>query len=363
MGLWISFLLQGDTYSLLGHFSPLEWHMHEMLFGFLPAAIAGFLLTAVPNWTGRLPVRGAPLGLLACLWGAGRVANLFAGWIGQEYYGVIAGLDSLFLIAFAALLAREILAGNNKKNLPVVGIVMALATSNILFHMIALDLIDTFSTRQIALAATLLATLLVTLIGGRIVPSFTRNWMVRNKVTPLPASRDIVDLVGSVYVPLSALLLLTAPETKITGALCLSTGLIHLYRMSRWHGLATFKEPLVLVLHIGYSWIGIGFFIAGLSILSDSVSMVAAIHAFTSGMIGTMILAVMTRATRGHSGQALEADAGTLVIFVLVTLSALIRVGTALNGPSEWGYLLSGAVWTSAFALFVILYIPLFLRR
>ena len=142
MAIWVSFLLYGDVLSQLGYFSAQDWHIHEMLFGFLPAAIAGFLLTAVPNWTGRLPVRGTPLALLAGTWLTGRLAILISGLLPEHLYGTIAVIDSLFLVSFAGLLlAREIIAGKNTKNLPVVAIVGALAASNIAFHMATLEMI------------------------------------------------------------------------------------------------------------------------------------------------------------------------------------------------------------------------------
>ena len=242
-------------------------------------------------------------------------------------------------------------------------IVSALAASNIAFHMATLEVIVAVSTRQIALLAIYLAVMLVTLIGGRVVPSFTRNWMSRNDVTPLPAARDQLDQLGSLFVPLAALLLLTMPQSRLTGLFCIFTALLHLYRLARWRGIATLSEPLVVILHIGYSWIGIGFLLAGLSILTSSIPFVAALHAFTAGMIGTMILAIMTRASRGHTGQSLEADMGTTAIYILVSASALIRVASAIGGNPAWGYSLSGLLWIAAFSLFAMLYFPLFVKQ
>ncbi len=363
MAVWVSLLLYGDQLSLLGYFSAQDWHIHEMLFGFLPAAIAGFLLTTIPNWTGRLPVRGIPLALLAGVWLAGRLAILVSGFVPVHYYPLVGIIDSLFLVSFALLIGREIIIGKNIKNLPVVGVVCALALSNIAFHLSALEIIDVFSTRQIALLAIFLAVMLVTLIGGRIVPSFTRNWMSRNKLAPLPAPRDMIDRTGALFVPLAAFLLMALPQSRLTGIFCLLTAILHLYRLARWRGFATTSEPLVVILHIGYGWIGIGFFLAGLSVLTAAIPFIAALHAFTAGMIGTMILAVMTRASRGHAGQPLEADRGTTIIYVLITLSAVIRVISAIWGNPAWGYSLSGLLWIAAFSLFAILYYPLFVKR
>ena len=363
MAIWLGFLFSGEPASLFGYFPARDWHIHEMLYGFLPAAIAGFLLTAIPNWTGRLPVRGLPLALLAVLWLAGRLAVVLPIVLPERYNIMIGIVDSLFLVSLALLLAREILAGKNWKNLPIIVIVTALAASNILYHMIMLELIDTYALNQIALGAILLAVMLVTLIGGRIVPSFTRNWMGRNKMTSLPASRDTLDQAGSILIPASGFMLLAYDQSSITGILCIITAFVHLFRISRWHGHKAFSEPLVFILHVGYAWIGIGFLLAGLSVLTDLVPMVAAIHAFTAGMFGSMILAVMTRATRGHTKQTLESDTGTTMIYLLVNLSAIIRVLSAVWGDTQWGYMISGLAWIGAFGLFSILYLPFFLKK
>ncbi|MCF6200051.1 MAG: NnrS family protein [Hyphomicrobiaceae bacterium] len=362
MIVWLLYLTTGERFYSFGYLTPHEWHMHEMLYGFLPAAIAGFLLTAVPNWTGRLPVRGLPLALLSTLWLAGRLVMLAASIIPEPYHIIVACIDGLFLVSFALLIAREILSGKNWKNLPVVIIISALAISNIVFHLSILDWFSPLPVSQIANSAIFLAVLLVTLIGGRIVPSFTRNWMVRNKIEPLPAPLDQIDKTGFLMVGLSAFLLAFAPPTPLTGIICLLTAIVHLYRLSRWQGWSCYREPLVFILHIGYGWIAIGFTLAGLSMLFDEIPLIAAVHAFSAGMIGTMILAVMTRATRGHTGQPLEADIGTTLIFILITLSAITRVVSALGTAPQWGYTISGITWIAAFLLFSALYYPFFTK-
>jgi uncharacterized protein involved in response to NO len=341
-----------------------RWHLHEMLFGFLAAAIAGFLLTAVPNWTGRLPVRGTPLAALALLWLAGRLALLPV--VGLPHAGtaglVAAAIDSLFLPALALLVGREIVIGKNWRNLPVLLIAVAFGLGNIAFHLAALDLVPGLALNRVAHAALLLAVLLVTLIGGRITPSFTRNWLVKQGREPLPAPFDNLDRAGAAAVTLAALLLVAAPDHPATGLVCLAAGLLHAYRLSRWQGLATFDEPLVTILHLGYLWVALGFLLAGLAILTPHVPPIAAIHAFAAGAVGTMVLAVMTRATRGHTGTPLEADRGTVAVYALVSLAAVVRVGGAILDGGTTAYLVAGLAWTAAFALFTWLYLPLFLK-
>ena len=363
MTIWLLYLLTGEEYFPFTPFTPHDWHMHEMLFGFMPAAITGFLLTAVPNWTGRLPVRGWPLGLLAGLWLAGRFAPFLSFSLGEGDSYIINTIDCSFLFALTLLLAREIIKGKNWRNLPVVAIIATLAIANMAFHLSPTFEGDDPLSSRIAFFALMLGVLLISLIGGRIVPSFTRNWLARHGTTSLPAPRDNIDQVGSALILFSALLLVFYPDLTMTGALGLITALVHFYRLSRWRGWSARSEALVLILHIGYGWIGVGFLLAGLSILvSDSIPFVAATHAFGAGAVGSMILAVMTRATRGHTSQPLEADLGTILVYALINLSALTRVLTALAEWGQTGYLLSGLLWIGAFALFSLLYLPLFVK-
>ena len=364
MVIWLLYLLTGEEYFPFAPFTPHDWHMHEMLFGFMPAAITGFLLTAVPNWTGRLPVRGLPLGLLLGLWLAGRFAPFLSYKLNETDFYVINIIDCSFLFVLTLLLAREIIKGKNWRNLPVVAIVATLALANMAFHSSPAFEGDDPLSGRIAFFALMLGVLLISLIGGRIVPSFTRNWLARHGATSLPAPRDNIDQIGSALILLSALLLVFFPDLAITGALCLITALVHFYRLSRWRGWSTRSEALVLILHIGYGWIGVGFLLAGLSNLSsEAIPFIAAIHAFGAGAIGTMTLAVMTRATRGHTGQPLEADQGTILVYLLINLSALARVGEALGDWGQTGYLVSALLWIGAFALFSLLYLPLFVKR
>lgn len=361
MALWLLSLVGGAVSPRFDLTSMLDWHMHEMLFGFVAAAIAGFLLTAVPNWTGRLPVRGWPLAALALLWLAGRLA-LLPFFPREGIASVIsAGIDALFLPALAVMIGREIVIGRNWRNLPVLGILAALALANILFHLAAQGLLPALASNSVAFAALMLAVLLIALIGGRIVPSFTRNWLVQQGATQLPAPFDRVDQAGAALVAISALLLVVLPDAPATGILALAAGVAHAFRLSRWQGQATLKEPLVAILHVGYGWVAIGFLLAGLAILTSHVPPIAAIHAFAAGAVGTMVLAVMTRATRGHTGAPLSADRGTVAVYALVTLAALVRVAGAILDFGAAGYLVSGLAWIAAFALFALLYLPLFM--
>ena len=341
-----------------GPLAPLAWHVHEMIFGYTGAVIAGFALTAIPNWTGRLPVAGLPLAALFGLWLGGRAA-LAAPWLGHPIAAVI---DAAFLFVLAGVAWREIAAGGNWRNLPVCLLITLIAVANAGFHAeIAAGWDDGVAVR-VALAAIVM---LIGLIGGRITPSFTRNWMAKRRENRLPAAFGRFDGVCLVILGIGLLAWVVAPSTVYGGLVLMVAGVLHLLRLARWRGWATTAEPLVLVLHVGYLWLPLSLILLGLSALpSFVVGASAALHAVTAGLIGTMTLAVMTRATLGHSGRVLTAGPATTAIYGLVTAGAFLRV-IASYLPVD--YLatvgLAGALWSAGFALFVIVYGPMLLFR
>lgn len=331
-----------------------DWHVHEMLFGYLAGVIAGFLLTAVPNWTGRLPVVGVRLAALFTLWLGGRLAMILAEWLDPW----AAAIDSLFLVALSLVIWREVLAGRNVRNLPVCVLVTLLAAANIAFHLRAPAPGAIWIGERVALAV---AALLIALIGGRIVPSFTRNWMAKRAMQPEPAPQDGFDLAVLGLSGLALLLWLVAPATSAAGLALIAAGAGLVARLARWRGWRTGAEALVSILHIGYLWLGVSLALLGASALAPAyVPPTAGIHALAAGAIGVMTLAVMTRATRGHTGRELTAPWGTQLIYALVNLGALTRVGSALSvAHQSWLLPLSAVLWSASFALFAIIYAPL----
>jgi uncharacterized protein involved in response to NO len=358
LGLWIAFLT--------GHagvptaFDAMTWHAHGLLFGFVGAAIAGFLLTAVPNWTGRLPVRGAPLAALALLWLAGRIAVSTSAWIGPAAAAVI---DLAFWLVLGAAMAREILAGNNRRNLPVVVAVALFGAADALVHAGALGW-PAAGPIGIRLGIAV-AIFLITLIGGRIVPSFTRNWLAKRGNDRLPVSRTSLDVATMIGTGIVLAAWSAIPTHSLVGAGLLAVSLLHALRLAKWRGSATLAEPLVTILHVGYAWVPVGLTLAGLAAISPAiVSPVAGLHALTAGAMGTMILAVMTRASLGHSGRELTTSGSTLAIYALVTIAALARVAAAFM-PSLWLTLLiiSAVAWIGAFSLFTVIYGRIALKK
>jgi len=339
-------------------FDLVTWHRHELLFGYLGAVIAGFLLTAIPNWTGRPPIAGAQLAALVGLWTAGRIAILCSAWTGPAVAAVV---DVGFLLVLALVAGREVLAARNS-NLPVVGLVVILAVANGLDHAEAMGAgLPAGLGYRLAIG---LVVMMIGLIGGRIIPSFTRNWLTKQNATGRqPAQPTSFDTATLTLTALALIAWTVAPDFALSGVGLLLAGIVQAARLLRWQGFRAVREPIVVILHIAYLWIPIGLFLLGMSIMTRSFPQSAALHALTAGAMGGMTLAVMTRATRGHTGRDLTAGSATVSIYVLITLAAAIRVAAPLL---PIGYMvaidLAGLAWIGAFALFLIAYGPMLAR-
>jgi uncharacterized protein involved in response to NO len=334
-------------------FGPIDWHVHEMLYGYLPAVVTGFLLTAIPNWTGRLPIQGMPLLTLVAVWLAGRVAVTFSAEIGWLLAAII---DVSFLILVIAATAREIVAGKNWRNLRVIAMVTLLLAGNIAFHLEAHFSGNAEYGARIGIAATVL---LLVVIGGRIIPSFTRNWLARENPGRLPAPFARFD-VAVIGLSAATLALWTAqPMGRITAAALAATGALQIVRLARWAGDRTWRDRLVLVLHVGYAFVPFGFLLAS----AAAVAMVPAdtgTHAWMVGAAGTMTLAVMTRASLGHTGSALSASAVTQAVYAAIVVAALARICSSLEPAwSEQLLYIAAFAWVAAFFGFAASYGPL----
>jgi uncharacterized protein involved in response to NO len=336
---------------------PLAWHRHEMLFGFVGAIVSGFLLTAVPNWTGRLPIAGWPLAGLFGLWAAGRLATLFSA---VTTVPVAAILDVGFFVVLALLAAREVLEANNR-NVPIVGMILLFGLADAVDYLSITGVIPIPDLGwQIGLSIVLL---LISLIGGRIIPSFTRNWLAKRGVREgLPTQAGKFDLFVIGATAFALLAWVTGPATVPIGLFLITTAALQLVRWARWRGYRTLADPLVLILHVGYLWLPVGLALLGCSLI-DWVPRSAAIHALTAGAMTTMILAVMTRASLGHTARELKANAATVILYVLVTAGALLRVAASL-GLIDYnvGIEVAGLVWGGALLLFLIAYAPVLWR-
>jgi uncharacterized protein involved in response to NO len=351
---WIVVLTTG--LALPSRFDPLAWHIHEMLFGFVMAAIAGFLLTAIPNWTGRAPISGAPLAALAALWLAGRLACLVSAWIP---FWLAAAADLAFPFVLCAVCAREIVAGRNWRNMPMPVPIAMLGIADLLMYLeLAGFSVPAGLGWRLGLTAIIV---LISVVGGRIIPTFTRNWLVKQGADVLPPAHDRVDNVALGALHAGMVGWVFFPALPPVGGLLILAAALNLWRLGRWRGIATSAEPLLTVLHVGYLWVIIGAALLGLSRLTDHVPEAAAIHALTAGAIGTMTLGVMTRVSLGHTGRPLAADRITALIYLLVILAAVVRVTAAASGSPPMVIEIAAALWISGFGLFALRYGPMLL--
>ncbi len=352
MALWLLVLRTGVV--LPGPMDPLSWHAHEMLFGFAGAAVAGFVLTAVPNWTGRLPLSGVPLLLLVLLWAAARVlAAAPVPW------PLVAAVDVAFPVTLCAVVVREVIAGGNRRNLPVGVALGLLGVANAVDWLEwAFVLPDTGLGPRLGIAVLVA---LIALIGGRIVPSFTRNWLTQRKAERLPAPFGRFDQAVLIATVLALLVWVVRPQGWAVAVLLGVAGAANLVRLARWRGTVTAAEPLVWILHVGYLWIPLGLLLAAASAgWPGLVPEVAALHGLTVGAITVMIVAVMTRATLGHSGLPLHADWATTLVYLLLLTAAVSRVWAGVSDGLYLPLLLtSGGAWIGGFTLYLLRYGPI----
>jgi uncharacterized protein involved in response to NO len=357
LAIWLGILFA--DFDLPSLFAPLAWHMHEMLFGFVAATIAGFLLTAIPNWTGRMPLQGTPLLMLVMLWLAGRLAMATSLWIGAAAAAIA---DLAFLAALLAVVLREIIAGRNWRNLPIAAAVSLLLAANALMHG---DAADIFANDGIGWRLALgVIVMLISLVGGRIIPSFTRNWLAKRGPCALPHPFGLLDKLALAASGLALVAWSVFPEGPVTSSLLALAAAVQAVRLARWCGYRTGAEPLVWILHLAYAWVPVGLALLAVSAWEGTLPRSMAVHALTTGAIGTITLAVMTRATLGHTGHALRADGPTTAIYAAVTLAAATRLAGALL-PTHMQTLLavSGICWIAAFGGFTFIYGRYLLQR
>jgi uncharacterized protein involved in response to NO len=333
-----------------------EWHVHEMVFGFLPAVIAGFLLTAIPNWTDRAPIRGNELMLLCALWLAGRLAMAIP-FLAPLLSAIT---DGAFLVVVAGLVWREIAAGKNWPHALIGGLISLYAGANILFHVLALSGAATEFPERMALGLDMV---LLVLIGGRVIPNFTRDFLAGQGMTEQPAPFSRFDGLSVVLVGTAAASWTVQPQAMVTGGLLVAAGLTNLGRLLRWYGWLTWREPLALILHLGYGWLTMSLLVLGGSILGLGLSTTDAVHALTAGAVGVLTLAMMTRASLGHTGRPKHAGPLTVCIYLLVNLGAMLRVfGPATDLPTNIVLGVAAVAWSGSYLLFALVYGPFLLR-
>lgn len=341
-------LLPGD-----GYLGGTAWHAHEMLFGYVGAVIAGFLLTAARNWTGIATPTGAWLGALVLLWLAARLGPLLS-----LPHGLIALLDLAFFPALALALIPPLWRGKNKVNRAFLALLAAMTLANLLVHAQALGLTAATASRgsRLMLDLTLLT---LWLVAGRIMPFFTQSAITGSK----PRTRPWVETSTFVLAPAIALLNLTWPASPVSGALLLILAAIQAIRLGGWHHPLAWRNPMLAVLYAGYLWLILGLALDGLA-AQGLLPPFPALHALTAGGIGVFTLGMLARVTLGHTGRDMRASRATSLAFLIINLAALVRVFPPLLWPRHYNLWLgmAGGLWVLAFALFLGIYGPMLAR-
>lgn len=344
---WLAFAPRGG---------PLAWHLHEMPFGFACAVIAGFLLTAVQNWTDSPGLRGAPLAALFGLWLAARIAWL---WPGLPWW-LLAALELAFLPAVAARLGWQLGRAQQRRNYPLVGL-LALLTAADALALYAVHGNDFALLRQAVWAALWLIGAVIALIGGRVIPLFTANGLRLPAAAPVSASEPWLAMGGFVLLAaLAAAGVGLAPDVRLA-PLLLALAALHAWRAVRWYRPGIWRVPLLWSLHVAYAWLvvallGLAAWHAGAPLTSS-----AALHAFTVGTVGGLILAMMARVSLGHTGRPLVPPRPMGLAFAAVALAAAVRVGLASVAP-RLAVALAAALWCLGFGVFLVRYAPMLWR-
>ncbi|MDO9519427.1 MAG: NnrS family protein [Pseudohongiella sp.] len=352
--LWV-FVWNGD---LLLEWSraPIHWHAHDMMMGLMAAAIAGFILTAVANWTSRPPVAGWPLAALAAVWLLGRLAILSPA--------LSALGDALFWSILCLLVARELISARNKRNYKVLGLLVALSLTDMLFHAGELQLLPGVDLQRVLWAQLWLVIVLINVVGGRIVPAFTGNWLRRRapqgeELSPasLPSPYGRVDQLAIALLLLFVASVIFNWSVVIAIPLGFSCFVAQAWRLLRWKFWLTLSDPLVWMMHLSYAWLVTGILLWTLS-LTGFIPVSAAVHALTIGAITSMIISVGARAALGHTGRVLKSHYLLTTSIILLSLAALTRIAASVSGGWYW-LEVAAVLWFLALMCFAVRYIPI----
>ena len=351
---WVAFMIAGMPLPL--GWSPVQWHSHEMLYGLVPAAIAGFLLTAMCNWTGAPPLRGRGLLALILVWLAGRLAFWLSAWLPVW---LVAGVDLLFLPVLAIYVARTLIRYQNRRNLIVVLALVLLTAGNLLMHLGFI-----IRNRDILLLGQRMGldvvVVLMVVIAGRITPAFSANWLRAHGRSPEWVKRyDRLDRLAIASVLLLVVLEPLPLPPAVMGGAALFAGSVNLIRLLGWSGWRVLAEPLLWILHLSYVWIVLGLLVRGAAEFDAHIPPSVWMHLLGAGAIATLILGVMTRVALGHTGRHLRLPRFGILIYLAIMLATVLRVLVAMHWLDfRTGIMLTAANWMLAFGLFVILYAP-----
>ena len=348
--LWIASFLGWIALDL--PLAPLLWHAHEMLFGFAAGVIAGFLLTAVKAWTGLATPRGTALGALFVLWVAARIAALTGP------YGVYAALDVALLPAVALILLRVLLQAKNRRNLPLIGVLLLLGAANAAFHLSVLGVLD-IAPLQPLYAGLAMIVMIECVMAGRVVPAFTMSATPGLQIKIARWSELTTLAVTALAL---ALWVLLAPN-PVTLVACALAAVLHAVRLAQWKPWVTLQRPILWILHLSYAWMVVGFALLALAQLGW-VAVSPAIHALAVGTTGGLIIGMVTRTARGHTGRPLQVSGAEVLAYALVMGAALLRVFTPVATP-QWyatALVVAALAWALAFVIYLLKYTPWLLQ-
>jgi uncharacterized protein involved in response to NO len=348
MLLWL--LLLSGLLSLDMHLPLPYWHAHEMLFGFVSAIIAGFLLTAAQNWTGRTTASGSSLLLLVLLWIAGRIVMLFGNALPTL---IVITIDMAFIPCLLFFVARPIIAARHTRSTVLLVILGILTSCNLLIHLGGAGYLPMVIVPAALQATVNIITLLMVIIGGRVIPFFTRNAL------PQATIRQSIWLDRLAIGSVAALLIIEVIPgmNMLAGVIALAAGVLNIIRLLCWGWHRTLSRPILWVLHLGYLWICAGLIIKGLDAYLPGDYRSIAIHLLTVGAMGTLILGMMSRVALGHTGRRFELPQGITLAYLLLTLAAIARITAPLLPAHIMAILfLSGGLWIAAFTLFLFRY-------
>jgi uncharacterized protein involved in response to NO len=335
------------------------WHAHEMLFGFVAAAIGGFLLTAVPNWTGSPPYRGTPLYLLTAAWLCGRLAMLPFIPLTAAWRAVA---DLAFYPLLALTLAPRLIEARKLRNMMFLVLLTALLTGNLLFHLGAASVITAGEHIGLMVGADIV-TIMIVIVGGRILPAFTRGGLAARGIRVEIAADPWFERFSILSILAMVAADMAAPLSRISGGITLLAAIAQIFRLSQWQGYRSLRIPLLWVLHLGYVWLALGLLLKATWLLFAVPLAQNWIHAFTIGTFSTMILAVMSRASLGHSGRPLVAPKPVALAYGMLSAAAAVRIFGPVIMPDYSGTAVAtaGLLWIGTFALFLWSYAPILL--
>lgn len=344
--LWIAMFLGWFTPELA--IAPMLWHAHEMLFGFATAVVIGFLLTAGQAWTGLATPRGAMLGALASLWIAARFAAFAAP------YPVYAILDLALLPIIAIVFARLLLRAGNRRNLPLAGILALLALANLAFHLAAMGIVDISPLAPLHAGLGLIV-MIECVIAGRVVPLFTANATPGLKLRVHPS----LERASLASAALAIGLWVFAAPGPVTAAALVAAAVLHFARQWQWRPRVTLRRPILWILHAAYAWIPLGFLLLACAQVGWTGSS-AGVHALAIGATAGLIIGMMTRTARGHTGRPLQASRVETAAYVLVMAAAALRVLVPLAAPQWLVHAIACAAiaWCAAFGLYLYRFGP-----